>query len=115
MKIDNPPSPPFRKGGMGGFESYFLRNKKFDGMNGLKKIGILIIGFFLFILFFGFSIAVPLFVFLYIKLYGKEKWVISVTMAVMSWFFFYGLFVWLLDTPFEEGLVLKVLKAIVIG
>jgi hypothetical protein len=74
-----------------------------------------IVGFFLFILFFGFSIAVPLFVFLYIKLYGKEKWVISVTMAVMSWFFFYGLFVRLLDTPFEEGLVLKVLKAIVIG
>jgi hypothetical protein len=26
MKIDNPPSPPFRKGGMGGFESYFLGN-----------------------------------------------------------------------------------------
>ena len=24
MKIDNPPSPPFRKGGVGGFESYFL-------------------------------------------------------------------------------------------
>jgi uncharacterized protein len=46
MKIDNPPSPPFRKGGMGGFESYFLRSKKIDGMNGLKKIGILIIGWF---------------------------------------------------------------------
>ena len=25
MKIDNPPSPPFRKGGLGGFEGYFLR------------------------------------------------------------------------------------------
>jgi uncharacterized protein len=46
MKIDNPPSPPFRKGGMGGFESYFLRSKKIDEMNGLKKIGILIIGWF---------------------------------------------------------------------
>ena len=23
MKIDNPPSPPFSKGGMGGFENYF--------------------------------------------------------------------------------------------
>jgi hypothetical protein len=22
MKIDNPPSPPFRKGGMGGFETH---------------------------------------------------------------------------------------------
>jgi hypothetical protein len=28
MKIDNPPSPPFRKGGMGGFEGYFLCNKR---------------------------------------------------------------------------------------
>jgi hypothetical protein len=28
MKIDNPPLPPFRKGGMGGFESYFLSNIK---------------------------------------------------------------------------------------
>jgi hypothetical protein len=26
MKIDNPPSPPFRKGGMGGFGSYFPCN-----------------------------------------------------------------------------------------
>jgi len=26
MKIDNPPLPPFRKGGLGGFESYFPRN-----------------------------------------------------------------------------------------
>jgi hypothetical protein len=24
MKIQNPPSPPFRKGGLGGFERYFL-------------------------------------------------------------------------------------------
>ena len=24
MKIDNPPSPPFRKGGEGGFEIHFL-------------------------------------------------------------------------------------------
>ncbi len=29
MKIDNPPSPPFRKGGVGGFEIYFLSNFNF--------------------------------------------------------------------------------------
>ncbi len=27
-KIDNPPSPPFSKGGMGGFEIYFIGNCK---------------------------------------------------------------------------------------
>ena len=26
MKIANPPSPPFSKGGLGGFETYFLPN-----------------------------------------------------------------------------------------
>jgi len=26
-KITNPPSPPFSKGGLGGFESYFLSNR----------------------------------------------------------------------------------------
>ena len=30
MKIANPPSPPFSKGGLGGFESYFPGN--FDGV-----------------------------------------------------------------------------------
>jgi len=29
MKILNPPSPYFSKGGLGGFESYFLGNSKF--------------------------------------------------------------------------------------
>jgi len=33
MKICNPPSPPFRKGGMGGFESYFLCNPKSQALN----------------------------------------------------------------------------------
>jgi hypothetical protein len=30
MKISNHPSSPFRKGGLGGFESYFLRNQESD-------------------------------------------------------------------------------------
>jgi len=36
MKIDNPPSPPFSKGGMGGFESYFLSNPKSQCPNDQK-------------------------------------------------------------------------------
>ena len=35
-KIANPPSPPFRKGGLGGFESYFL-NKFFAWQAGIQK------------------------------------------------------------------------------
>ena len=47
-----------------------------------------IIGFFISILFFGFTIAIPVFVFLFVKIQGKEKWVLSILMAVFSWFFF---------------------------
>lgn len=74
-----------------------------------------IIALFLLILFFGFPIAVPTFVFLYLKLYGKEKWAISIIMTGALWFFFWGLFVWLLHTPLQEGLIIEVLKAIVTG
>lgn len=74
-----------------------------------------IVGFFLLIIFFGFSIGVALFVFFYIKLQGREKWGISIIMTVLSWFFFWGLFVWLLDTPLMEGWVFIWLRMIGIG
>jgi len=31
---ENPPSPPFAKGGLGGFESYFLIGQPYPGMFG---------------------------------------------------------------------------------
>ena len=66
-----------------------------------------IVSFALLILLLGFSMAVPLFVFSYLKFYGKEKWGISLLLAGMSWGFFYGLFVWLLHTTIAEGLVFE--------
>ena len=74
-----------------------------------------IAGFFLLILFFGFSIAVALFVFLYSKFQGRESWRVSIAMTVFSWIFFWGLFVWLLDTPTGDGLVQQGLKLLGIG
>ncbi len=71
-----------------------------------------IIGFFAMIIFFGFSISVPLYIFLYLKLYGKEKWGISLIIAASSWVFFYSLFVRLLDIPMQEGWVVKWLEVI---
>lgn len=71
-----------------------------------------IIGFFAMILSLGFSISVPLYVFLYMKLYGKEKWGISFIIATSSWVFFYGLFIRLLDIPMQEGWVVKWLEVI---
>jgi hypothetical protein len=71
-----------------------------------------IVGFFFLINIFGFSIAVALFVFLYMKIKGRERWGISIIMTFGSWFFFWGLFIWLLDTPMMEGWIFQWLRAI---
>jgi len=69
-----------------------------------------VVGFCLAILFFGFYVAVPLFVFLYTKVQGKETWRISVVMTLLSGFFFWAIFVWLLDLPLRQGLVQQWLR-----
>jgi hypothetical protein len=74
-----------------------------------------IIGFFLLILLFGFTIAVPLMVFLFLKVQAKEKWGISLLLTGSALVFFFGLFVWLLNTPFSEGWIFEGLKMLGIG
>jgi hypothetical protein len=46
---------------------------------------------------------VPLIVFLYLKVQSRESWLLSVTLAVFAWLFFYGLFDRLLHIPFPDG------------
>lgn len=74
-----------------------------------------IIGFSIMVLFFGFTIAVPLFVFTYLKFRGREKWGISIVFAAFSGFFFWGLFGWLLRLPLQEGWALRWLMRLGIG
>jgi hypothetical protein len=64
------------------------------------------------VLLIGFPIAVPLFVFLYMKLQGKEKWGVSLLMTFIAWASFYGLFVKFCDVPFMEGWVQQGLKVL---
>ena len=71
-----------------------------------------ILGFFFMVLLIGFPVAVPLFVFLYMKLQGKEKWVTSVLLAFAAWLAFYGLFVKFCDIPFGEGWIQQGAKAL---
>ena len=59
-------------------------------------------GFFVVIWLLGFAVAVPLTMLLYLKA-AREKWLITVTMALISWLFFYGLFDYALHVPFPEG------------
>jgi hypothetical protein len=62
-----------------------------------------IFAFFAAIVLLGFPIAVPLFVFLYLKLQGREGWGISIAFTLGTWAVFYGLFDLLLHLPFPAG------------
>ena len=66
-----------------------------------------ILGFFMLIFLFGFIIAVPLFSLLSTKILGRENWGISIAMAISTWAFFYGLFVWLLNTVLQDGWIIR--------
>jgi len=73
---------------------------------------LLILSFFFLILLVGFPIAVPLFVFLYMKIYGREKWGLSAGLAAAAWGGFYGLFVLVSNIHFEEGWIQQGLRAL---
>lgn len=65
-----------------------------------------LLGFFGLIWLLGFPIGIPLMMFAYLKFQGGEPWVLSITLTVIAWLFFYGLFVKLLTLPFPEGLII---------
>jgi hypothetical protein len=62
-----------------------------------------ILAFFFAIGLVGFMIAVPLFVFLYLKLESRESWLFSIVFSAVLWGAFYGLFDYLLHLPFPTG------------
>jgi TctA family transporter len=68
------------------------------------------IGFFLAIWLLGFSIAVPLMILLYLKIAGKESWLMTAQVTFFSWLFYWGLFEKLLNVPFPEGLLIGLIK-----
>ncbi len=70
-----------------------------------------IIGFFVLILLAGFAVAAPLYVFLYLKLQAREGWKLTFSLTASTFVFFYGLFVWILNTHFEEGWIVDGLRA----
>ena len=76
------------------------------------RIFLWIMGFFLMVLLIGFPIAVPLFVFCYMKFQGKEKWSSSIIFTLVAWGAFYGLFTKVCNIHFMEGWVQEALTAI---
>jgi hypothetical protein len=61
------------------------------------------VGFFAGIALIGFPYAVPLFVFLYLRLHGREGWVFSLLFSAAVWLFFHLVFDRLLHLPFPDG------------
>jgi Tripartite tricarboxylate transporter TctB family len=53
----------------------------------------------------GFAAAVPIFVFLYLRLDSRESWLLSGALAAAAWGFFHLVFQRLLHFPFEAGLI----------
>jgi hypothetical protein len=74
-----------------------------------------IIGFFFLILLLGFPVALPLMVFLFLKVQAKEGWGISLLLTGSALVFFLGLFVWLLNIPFPAGWIFEGLKMLGLG
>jgi hypothetical protein len=68
------------------------------------------VGFFLAIWLLGFTYAVPLMLFLYLKLAGKESWLMSAAVTFGTWLFYWGLFEKMLNVPFTEGLLITLIK-----
>ena len=65
------------------------------------------LGFFAAIALLGFPIAVPLFLFLYLKVQGGEGWMLSTVLTAGVFAVFYGLFDRLLHLPFPQGWLLQ--------
>ena len=74
-----------------------------------------IIGFFFLILLLGFSVALPLMVFLFLKVQTKERWGVSLLLTGSALVFFNGLFVWFLNIPFPAGWIFEGLKMLGLG
>lgn len=68
-----------------------------------------ILGFLALILGIGFTLAVPLFVFLYLRLAGKEGWALTLSLTILAWLTMEGLFNRLLHLPFPQGWLFSLL------
>lgn len=67
-----------------------------------------ILGFFLLIWLVGFGYAVPITTFFYLKLSGKESWLMTIVFTAVTWAFFYGVFEYALNIPFPPGVLFTI-------
>jgi hypothetical protein len=80
---------------------YEVKAIEHQGRWGSLEIWAWLWGLFLAIHLIGFEIALPLFVFLYVKLYGGG-WSSSIALTALTWGFLYGLYDYLLNVPWPK-------------
>lgn len=103
-KMESSSSKPFT--GMGNSEKD--TDEKTDPSK-IRKRELSIVGWLVFLTaatyIFGFLVAVPLFLLLFLKLWGKEGWVLSISVSgtVLGVIFF--IFSYILQIPFHEGIL----------
>jgi putative tricarboxylic transport membrane protein len=73
------------------------------------KIAACILGYCAAIWLLGFSVAIVVTTFLYLKL-SREGWLVTLALTFLAWGTFYSLFVHLLHVPFPEGLLFAWLR-----
>lgn len=69
-----------------------------------RALGIIawLFGFALGIWILGFHIAIPVVMFLYLKVQGRETWLLSLSLAAVAYLFFWGIFDNLMKLPVPE-------------
>lgn len=55
----------------------------------------------------GFLVAIPLFLFLFLKIWGKEGWVLTLTLSGTVSVIIYFIFDFILKIPFHEGIIFR--------
>lgn len=77
----------------------------------MKKREISVVGWLLFLMgityILGFLVAIPLFLFLFLKLWAKEGWVLSLCMSGIVLGVVFFVFVYILQLPLHEGIVFQ--------
>ncbi len=68
-----------------------------------------LLAFFVMIAVLGQVIAIPLFVLIFMRFFGRESWRLSIAFAVLCWAFAYGIFVWGLRNELYPGLLLPMI------
>jgi hypothetical protein len=71
------------------------------------SIALWLFGLFVAIWLVGFSISIPLFTLLYLKLESQERWWLAILLSALTWLFLFSLFEWTLNVPFPKGELLE--------